>query len=185
MPYAIEGLEQTLKGLRKFSPELYKEMNNEIKPELKSIVIKAKGKLEPKIKGLSNFGIYQNKSGKSPARSFPIYEFELARKGITYSIGAQKKNWNGWVGRYVIWNKTRAGAVIEWAGRVHPEGRDGNKRSQHFVKAVAGTGHMKQVGKKSGRVIIAAVEENQGRAKKAISDAVTKAVNAFNQGKLK
>ena len=30
MPYAIEGLEQTLRGLRKFSPELYKEVNQKI-----------------------------------------------------------------------------------------------------------------------------------------------------------
>ena len=32
MPYAIEGLEETLRALRKFSPELFKEMNKEIKP---------------------------------------------------------------------------------------------------------------------------------------------------------
>lgn len=185
MPYAIEGLEQTLKGLRKFSPELYKEMNNEIKPELKLITTKAKEKFLGHIPGLGNFGIYTNKSGKEPKRKFPIYTPEDARKGITFSIGKSPRNWNGWVNRYLIWNKNPAGVVIEWTGRVHTEGKSGNYASQHFTKAIKSSGSMKQVGRKSGRIIFAAVEENQGRAKRAIEDAVIKAVNKFNAGSLK
>lgn len=185
MPYAIEGLEQTLKSLRKFSPELYKEMNNEIKPELKSIVNKARDKFSPKIAGLGNFGVYTNKSGKTPVRKFPIYDPNDARKGVTFSIGKSPRNWNGWVNRYLIWNRNPAGVVIEWAGRVHTEGKTGDGRSQHFIKSAKAYHEMKQVGRKSGRIIFAAVEENQGKAKKAIEDAVIKACNKFNAGSLK
>lgn len=185
MPYAIEGLEETLRALRKFSPELYKEMNAEIKPELKAISTKAKDKFLPKIAGLSNFGVYQTKSGKPSVRKFPIYSVEDARRGITFSIGKIKKNPYGWTNRYLIWNKNAAGVVIEWAGRVHTEGRIGNKASQHFIQNVRSQGQMKQVGRKSGRVIFAAVEENQGKAKRAIEQAVEKAVIRFNAGSIK
>lgn len=184
MPYAIEGLEQTLKALRKFSPELYKEMNNEIKPELKSMVIKAKDKLVDGIAGLSNFGVYNNKSGKTPVRTFPIYNASDARKGIAYSIGAQKRNSKGWTNRYLLWNRTRAGAIVEWSGRVNPSGKSDDRRSQHFVRSVNQVGQLKQVGKKTGRIIYAALEENQGRAKRAIEQAVEKACAKFNAGNL-
>ena len=204
MPYAIEGLEQTLKSLRKFSPELYKEMNAEIKPELKSIVVKAQDKLSSRINGLSNFGVYQNKSGKESHRSFPVYKIEDARKGITYSMGAQKRNMSGWINRYIIWNRSAAGAILETAGRansqgqpwVGPKGPAGKKYShsnnpmagKHFVNATNGFGSLKQIGqgaKNRGRIIFAAVEENQGRAKKAIEQAIIKTCNKFNAGALK
>lgn len=188
MPYAIEGLEKTLKGLRKFSPELYKEMNNEIKPELKMIVNKAKDKLRPSILGLGNFGVYTNKSGKVPNRKFPIYNVEEARKGVTYTIGKTPRNYGGWVNRYLIWNKSRAGAIIETAGRKNPDGRLGVNRSRDFINKMDNVEEFKHVGqgrKHQGRIIFAAVEENQGRAKKAIEDAVIKAVNKFNAGSLK
>lgn len=185
MPYAIDGLENTLKALRKFSPELYKEMNNEIKPELKLITTKAKEKFVGSIAGLRNFGVYSNKSGKESVRKFPVYQPEDARRGITFSIGKTPRNWNGWVNRYLIWNKNAAGVVIEWAGRVHTEGKSGNRASQHFIQSIKASGSMKQVGNKSGRIIFAAVEENQGRAKRAIEQAVIKACNKFNAGAMK
>lgn len=184
MPYAIEGLEQTLKSLRKFSPELYKEMNNEIKPELKSIVTKARDKFQAKIQGLKNFGEYTN----SKQRKFPIYNVEDARRGITYSIGAQKKNWGNFTNRYLIWNKSRAGAIIETAGRKNPAGRLGVAHSEYFNQTMNNVGQMKHVGKgrkQQGRIIFAAVEENQGRAKKAIETAVENAAKKFNNGGLK
>ena len=46
MPNAIEGLDSTLKALRKFSPDLYKQMNKEIRPALKSLANEAKTYLE-------------------------------------------------------------------------------------------------------------------------------------------
>lgn len=223
MPYAIEGLEDTLKALRKFAPDLYKQMNEEIKPELRNIVNAAQSKLPYKIDGLSKFKYYQTKTPSK--RQFPIYNVSDARRGITFSIGRQKANRSGWVNRYVIWNQTRAGAIIETAGRRNPLGRAGamslelkelggiqgvtqksragsrkkagyvidskNYNSQnpfagyHFVKSIEDALPMKSVGrgrKNRGHVIFAAVEENQGRAKKAIEDAVNKAVmNAMRE----
>ena len=217
MPYAIEGLEQTLKALRKFSPDIYKEMNNEIRPELRRITDNAKSKLPFKIDGLSKFKYYATKSESK--RKFPIYNTADARKGITFSMGRQKANRSGWVNRYVIWNQSAAGAIIETAGRRNPDGRaaamslmlkeyggiqgitykaKGGSRKKagytpdskgyysnnpfagyHFVHSIGDQLPMKSVGrgmKNRGRVIFAAVEEDQGKAKAAIERAVNKAV---------
>jgi len=199
MPYAIEGLEQTLKALRKFSPELYKQMNKEIRPELKEITSAAKTKLPSHIAGLKNFKV----SDSGNAR-FPAYNASDARKGITYSMGKMQTNRNGWINRYIIWNKNAAAAIIETAGRKNPTGQPwaGKKGSAshdyshsnnpdagaHFIKAVTSVGGMKQVGQgrvNRGRIIFAAVEENQGKAKKAIEQAIVKACAKFNAGNLK
>ena len=204
MPYAIEGLEQTLKSLRKFAPELYKEMNMEIKPELKSIVVKAQDKLQSNVRGLRNLGEYTNKSGMESKRHFPIYRAEDARKGITFTIGAMKENAKGFTNRYIIWNKSAIGAILETAGRKHPMGQpwagkrgsashdyshsNNPKAGKHFIESANSISGFKQVGqgqKNRGRIIFAAVEENQGKAKKAIYNAVEKAVNKFNAGMIK
>lgn len=203
MPYAIEGLEQTLRALRKFSPELYKEMNKEIRPELKAITTAAKNKLPAIVTGLTNFNAYRNQTGESK-RKFPIYNASDARRGITFSTGAMKANRNGWVNRYVIWNKNAAAAILETAGRKNPDGQPwagkkgaaGHKYSHsnnrnagtHFIKSANNIGAMKRVGQgpvNQGRIIFAAVEENQGRAKRAIEQAVIKACAKFNAGLIK
>lgn len=220
MPYAIKGLEDTLKQLRKFSPDLYKQLNEEIKPELASIANVAKSKLPFSISGLRNFKYYQTKGESN--RSFPIYNPSDARKGITYSIGKQKVNRSGWVNRYTIWNLNPAGAIIETAGRRNPDGRapamstilkqyggiqgisyksragsqkggysadskgyrsDNPFAGYEFVHAMNSVGQLKNVGrgrKNKGRIIFAAVEENQGKAKMAIENAVNKAIERFN-----
>lgn len=225
MPYAIEGLEGTLKALRKFSPDLYKAMNEEVKPELRIITNAARTKLPFKISGLSKFKYYSVKRGSSN-RTFPIYNVTDARRGITFTVGAQKPNRSGWTNRYVIWNKNAAGAIIETAGRRNADGRapamsrmlkeyggvqgisykaKGGSRKKagyeadskgyksdnpfagyHFVHSMDNAGSLKSVGKgmkNRGRIIFAAVEENQGRAKKAIEDAVNKAVKIFMTGR--
>jgi hypothetical protein len=187
MPNAIEGLDSTLKALRKLSPELYKQMNREIRPALKSITADAKQELPSRIVGLSNWTnpTHEAKSRTSRAKAFPSYEITAAKRGVTYSTAPRRLNTRGWVALYSIWNLAASGAIIDTAGR--KSGRDGNSSSKsnnpnasaHFIQAVENAvGGFYRVGtgaRSVGRVIYKAVNQDDGKAKQAIIDAANKA----------
>ena len=186
MPNAIEGLDSTLKALRKLSPEIYKQMNREIKPALKSITAQAKEYLPSNIPGLSNWtnASHEAKSRTSRVRAFPTYDLTKAKSGIRYSSTPRKLNTTGWTALYAIWNVTPAGAIIDTAGRKNPNGdprsQSNNKNAgKHFIDAIAAAvGGFYRVGigpRSVGRVIYQAVNKDDGKAKQAIIDGVNKA----------
>lgn len=180
MPVATVGLDKTLKALREFSPDLYKEMNKEIRVVLKQTVNDAKGEIPMAIAGLSS---WQKPSVRvTEKRQFPRFQPALARKGIGSSVGKQKKNPKGWAGRYVVFNANPAGMVLEYAGRVHPGGDNTKRNSAHFINAIANRLELYRIddGKK-GRVIYKAVAKNQNKLKNQILVSIESAVNAANK----
>jgi hypothetical protein len=186
MPNAIEGLDSTLKALRKLSPELYKQMNREIRPALKSITAEAKTYLPANIPGLSNWTnpSHEAKSRTSRVRAFPTYELTTAKRGVTYSTSPRRLNSRGWVALYSIWNMSASGSIIDTAGRKNPNGNPNSKSNnpnagKHFIDAIAAAvGGFYRVGtgpRSVGRVIYKAVNKDDGKAKQAIIDAANKA----------
>ena len=117
MPVNITGVQGTLKAMRKFDPDLAKQMNKQIKGAMIPIRDKARGYAPANSQMLSNW----TKAGLSDAtikyRAFPKYDQSETQKGIIYKQSANKKNRNGFQSVYFIANNSAGGAIYETAGR--------------------------------------------------------------------
>jgi hypothetical protein len=202
MPVVVEGVPELKKALKKFAPDLRKEMDKEIRTALKEVVDAA----EAKVPGSAPGGLYnwqdtgvETISRTSKFRGFPKYNAGEIKDGLTYSLGARRRNSAGFSGLYSLFNKTAAGAIVETAGRKSPNGRKqmgnrGTKSTQvygrsnnpdagrRFVGAMNGVGPLKQYDKFErgrGRLLYAAYAENQGKALDATFKAIDKAARAL------
>jgi hypothetical protein len=190
MPVEVKGLVETQKALKKLAPDLYDEMRKEIRVALKTVSDDAKSMVQPSIYGLYN---WQNtgvvvKSRTSRKEAFPKYDPKIIRNGLTYSLGRSKRNNAGFVALYSLLNKSRAGSIIETAGR---KNFNGDPRSQsnnpnagaHFNRAIQGTyGGFGKIGKSRidrGRILIKSVEKDQGKVFDAVFKAIAKAEYKF------
>lgn len=190
MPVEVKGLVETRVALKKFAPDLYKEMNKEIRTALKVVVKDAQSLVTPNVNGLFNWQDKGNvvKSRTSRDEAFPKYNPLVIRKGLTYSIGATKRNSAGFVSFYRLLNKSRAGSIIETAGR---KNFNGDPRSQsnnpnagaYFNRAIQGTyGGFKQTGRRDtdkGRLLYAAYYRDQGKVIDSVMKAITKAQTTY------
>lgn len=191
MPVKVSGLVETRKALKKLAPDLYQQMNTEIRDALKVVQKNTKNLVQPNVTGLYNWqdkGVVV-KSRTSRERAFPKYNPQVIKRGITYSLAMQKRNSAGFVGMYTLFNKSAAGAIIETAGR---KNFNGDSRSQsnnpnagaHFNRAIQSTyGGLKQVGQRRedrGRLLLRAVYEDQGKLQDAVFKAIAKAEHLFN-----
>jgi hypothetical protein len=190
MPVEVKGLIETQKALKKFAPDLYEEMRKEIKVALKTVSDQAKSMVQPAIYELYNLqstGVIV-KSRTSRAEGFPKYDPKIIRKGLTYSLGAQKKNPAGFIAMYSLLNKSRIGSIIETAGRKNfngdPKSESNNPNAgAHFNRAIQGTyGGFGKVGKSrmdKGRILMKAVEKDQGKIYDAVFKAIAKAEHKY------
>ena len=203
MPVVVEGVPELKKALKKFAPDLRKQMDDEIRVALKEVRDSARNK----VPGVAPGGLYNwNDNGQdvtsrtSKTRGFPLYNASLIRRGITYKMGATRRNRQGFSALYSLLNSEASGVIAEWAGRVNPNGRPqmGNKGSrstqthgrsnnpragQKFVYAMNGIGPLKQYDKFNrgrGRILYAAYAENRGKALDAVMKAIDKASRSFN-----
>jgi len=193
VPLALQGVDKTLKALKHLSPDIYKEMNAEIKIELKKLAYQAKAEVPSTIAGLSNFTDSGKikKSATSSARAFPVYNPQQVKAGIGYSTARQRPLQNGWVAIYSLFNRSAAGAIAEWAGRVSgPQGssksRSNNpKAGEHFIAALnAGIGNLERVGtgqNTRGRIAYPVVKKDEGKIRLVIIDAINRAVAKYER----
>jgi hypothetical protein len=190
MPVEVKGLVETQKALKKLAPDLYDEMRKEIRVALKTVSDDAKKMVQPAVYGLYNWdskGV-QVKSRTSRADAFPKYDPKVIRKGLTYSLGRSRRNNAGFIALYSLLNKSRVGSIIETAGR---KNFNGDPRSQsnnpnagsHFNRAIQGTyGGFGNVGSSrmdKGRLLLKAVERDQGKVTDAVFKAIAKAEHKF------
>ena len=73
------GLEAIVKAIRKVSPEVYKEMNKAIKPELKFLVAASREKIPTNFVGLSNWN-----SNPKPHGKFPEYDPTMMKSSYKF-----------------------------------------------------------------------------------------------------
>lgn len=199
MPVEVKGLVETQRALKELAPDLYKQMNTEIRSALKSIVKDAQSKVTPNVIELYNW----QDTGKpvvsrTPAktmmapnlRSFPKYDPNVIKKGLTYSLARGKRNSAGFISFYRLLNRSAAGAIIETAGRKNfngsPKSRSNNPNAgAHFNRSIQGTyGGFKAIGTRSqdrGRLLYAAYSRDQGKVTDAVFKAIYKAESAFKQ----
>lgn len=203
MPVVVSGVPELKKALKKYAPDLLKEMNAEIRVALKEVTDDAKAKVPGQAPGnLYNWndnGV-EAKSRTSRERGFPKYNGRVIRKGLTYSIGRSKRNRQGFASLYSLLNKSAVGAIVETSGRLNAFGRPqaGNRHSKStkdygasnnpaagriFVGAMNDVGALKQYDKferGKGRLLYAAYAENNGKALDATFRAIEKANKTFH-----
>ena len=190
MPVEVKGLVETQKALKKLAPDLYDNMRQEIRVALRTVSNDAKQMVQPAVYGLYNWQTTgaEVKSRTSRKEAFPKYDPKVIRKGLTYTLGRSKRNNAGFIAMYSLLNKSRAGSIIETAGR---KNFNGDPRSQsnnpnagaHFNRAIQGTyGGFGKVGKSrmdQGRLLFKAVENDQGKVYDAVFKAIAKAEHLF------
>ena len=166
MPTELKGASQLRKALKQFSPDLDKEVRDEMIGFLKPLIKKARGFLPSNADAPSGFVKHEVKTAK-----FPMYDAAEARRGVGYKLTPTKPNRQGWVQTVSIHNKTAAGAIVETAGR--KSGMSGNF-SPRFSGTFAGRGKM------AGRAMFKAYEQDQGKAKGAVLQAIFNSAAKFN-----
>jgi|NOAtaT_6_FD_contig_101_1421883_length_6984_multi_6_in_0_out_0_3 hypothetical protein len=146
MPVEVKGIVEAQKALKKFAPDLYKEMNKEIRAAMRVVVDDARSKVPNQIDGLSGWQdqgkeVVSRTAGK--VRGFPKYNPDIIRKGLTYSLGRSRRNYSGFVNTYRLLNRSAAGAIYETAGRKNPQGRTPiasvNQQGFEYLQGYEGT----------------------------------------------
>lgn len=191
MPVVIEGVVQLRKALNKLAPDIKKQMDKEIRQALKPILKDAKSKIDGNAPGgLYNWndpGYERKPRVKGKKEAFPSYNQTIIRRGLTYSLGTKRFDSSGFVSLFTLFNKSRAGAIIETAGRVgspNPRAASNNPEAgERFIGAMNGIGGLVDYagrGRKStGRLLYAAYARNQGRALNAALRSIETAKNTF------
>jgi hypothetical protein len=129
MPVEIKGLAETITAMRKFEPDLAKNLNKEARAAMTPIQKEAKSFVPSTVPGLSNWMLATSKKKITKQTSafrkgtFPRFNASLVRRGIKVYIGKTTPNRNGFVTFYQLTNNSAAGAIMETAGRLNPSGR--------------------------------------------------------------
>jgi hypothetical protein len=169
MPASVKGGVELRKALRKFSPDLAKELPKEIGAALKPIVKTAKGYLPDNGSVLSGWLPRENSQG-----TFPTYNASVVKRGIGYKTSPSKPNRKGFRSLARVFNKSAAGAIYETMGRKTPTSRFVQNQNSKYGQAMKGSGKME------GRALYRAYEENQGKAQAAVLAAFKTSADKLN-----
>ena len=216
MPVEVKGIVELRKAMRKFEPDLEKNLKQEVRALLKPVVQEARSFVDTDPKGLSNWMAKgsSRKITKSTSvfriGTFPLFNPSAVKSGITYSFKQTRPNKKGFVSVFQLVNKTPAGSIYETAGRVHPKGqpwqspaKNSGKRGsaffgasikghrvshsfnpnagEHFIQSLGGESNLAGKGKKRGRLLYRAWEENNGRSLNFILKAIKHTETEFNR----
>jgi flagellar hook-basal body complex protein FliE len=191
VPIVVEGIVGLKKALRNYAPDLQKEFDKEVREAMKEVIAAARVKVPPSTRLYNWNNTTERKSRTGREKAFPAYDQSLIRKGMTYSLGSQRRNKTGFVSMFTLFNKSAIGAIVETAGRANPGGSNRSKSNnpdagRNFnttlsnevgaLKSYQGSGNRKT----QGRLLFAAYAENQGKALDRIMKAIAKAEQEFN-----
>jgi len=170
MPASVKGAVNLRKALRGYTPDLAKTLPKEVAAALKPITKSAKGYLPDNGSVLSGWLAREN----SQAR-FPSYDAKIAKAGIGYKTTPSKPNRRGFRSLARVFNKSAAGAIYETMGRKTPDSRFVRNQNSKFSQSMKGDGKME------GRALFRAYEENNGKARDAVLNAIKAAAIKLNQ----
>ena len=198
MPVNVTGVQATLKAMRKFDPDLAKQMNKQIKNAMMPIRDKAQAYAPANSEMLSGWAGTSASEATAKYRAFPKYDQAEVTAGIIYRQGA---NNSGEVAgakfrrrfqvTHYIANTSASGAIYETSGRLAASRKasrslNPNARAQFLeplgpLYGTRGTadprfGNTDQ----RGRLIYRAWDEDNGRAAQAVNLALNLAVEQFN-----
>jgi len=203
MPTEVKGVIELRAALRKFAPDLNKELLDEFKAALQPVTNKAKSFVPSTAPG-NLFGWDKNGMGKwkpnysGRLRQWPKYDASVIKAGIKYKTSPSLVNRNGFKTLIRIQNKSKAGAILETAGRLNKDGqphigrKPGPNSYSHSNNPEAGAHFIRRAGKlygegqvggsrryNLGRLIYRAWYEDQGRANAAVFKAIENADKKF------
>jgi hypothetical protein len=175
--------------MRKFTPDLYKKMNNEISAVMLPVRNEARNYVP--LKTLSG---WQNQTGVW-ALSDRTYDALTIKRGIVYRRGRTKANEKGFRSSYRIVNTTAAGAIYETAGRKNPSGQpwvgakgkggvsyshsDNPRAGLRFINSLGG--QLVGGGKFKGRLIYRAWAKQNGKVIPSVINSINNAITEFNR----
>ena len=194
MPVNVTGVQATLKAMRKFDPDLAKQMNMQIKGAMMPIRDKAQAYAPANSQMLSGWAGSSASEATATYRAFPKYDQAEVTAGIIYRQGA---NNSGQVAgakfrrrfqvTHYIANTSASGAIYETSGRLAASRKasrslNPNARAQFLeplgpLYGTRGTsdprfGNTDQ----RGRLIYRAWDGDNGRAAQAVNLALNSAV---------
>jgi hypothetical protein len=198
MPVELKGYLATVKAMRKFDPDLLKEMNKEIRAVMVPLRDKARG-YAPSPQPDNLYGWAEGSVGKKITarnsafrqfntegrlRLFPLYDHKTVVAGIKYSQSPSRRNRSGFRALYFIYNASAAGGIYETAGRLNPGGDPASKSNNpgagaHFINRMGPLYGDKQ--KERGRMIFRAAYEDRGKARDAVIMAISTAIYKFSK----
>lgn len=172
MPARVVGGLALRKALKKFEPDLAKEVSKEIASFVKPLAKNARGFLPSNEEAPSGWLKRDNAKGRWAPR---YYDKAEASKGIGYKTSPSKPNNRGFRALASIHNKSIGGIIYEWAGR--SAGVTGN-----FTPKLGGElrGRNKA---NTGRAIFRAFAQDQGKATAGVLKAIEKSSAKFNARK--
>jgi len=183
MRIEIRGNADFRKALRRFAPDINKQLNKELSVALRPVAAKARGYAPSNAEVLSGWRARSFNEG-----FFPTYNQATVKSKIGFKTTPSKVNSRGYSSAVTIYNNSRAGAIYESAGRngnqgqpwVGPNGPAGKKYShsrnpkagQQFIESFPPlTGSLKG----RGRLIFRAWAESKGKTEGAVNSAISKA----------
>ena len=170
MPATVKGAVALRKSLRKFSPDLAKALPKEIAAALKPITKAAKGYLPDDGQVLSGWLARDGAEAR-----FPSYNARIVKSGIGYKTTPSKPNRRGFRSLARVFNKSAAGAIYETMGRKTPQSRFVQNQDNKYSSQMKGRDKME------GRALFRAYEENNGKAREAVLDAIQNAAKKLNE----
>lgn len=204
MAVALEGYLDTLKALRKFTPDLYADMNREIRSALQEVVTDAKAKVPKAFGQGSGLRQWSEPNKYQGQQNFPKWSGSIVRRNIQYSTRSSRPNQSGFVQAYSLLNKSAAGAIAETAGTQGSGGQPwvgpsqnrtySNRKVSHSQNPRAGEqfiaaldkniGQLQRVGgierNKRGRILYAAYAQQQGKTLDKVMNAIKSATAKYN-----
>jgi hypothetical protein len=122
----VKGAREMRAALRKYQPDLAKELNKEMASYLSPVARQARSYL-PLSAPLSGWGKELSSTETINYRPFPKYNVLKARRGIGYTTSPSKPNRKGFSYLAQIFNSEASGAIYETAGRKNPNGQPWSK----------------------------------------------------------
>jgi len=179
MPASVKGAVELRKALREFTPDLSKALTKEMAQAMRPVVKVARGYMPNDNQILSNWGITGNsinsRSSAFSTATFPKYVASIVKANVGFKSSPSKPNSRGFRSLAQLFNKTRAGAIYEVAGKRNPDST--------FVKNLDGkyASQIKGSGNRRGRGLYRAYEEDNGKALSAVLKAIENSKNKLNQ----
>lgn len=135
---AILGYDTFVKQMKRFTPELLKEMNKEINHVLRPIAEKAKGFVPTQPLSGWNFGgdgaRYPGDSPRARAKGgsgLPYWNDSLARSGMRVKKGGRREKGSFTKDSWSVLNSSKAGAAFEFIGVGSPNSFTNAIRANH------------------------------------------------------
>jgi hypothetical protein len=123
MPTEVENALELRLALKKFTPDLAKETQDEMANALRPVVARARGFIPADSKLLSGWVKGTASIDTINYRAFPTFSSSNAKRGLGYRVTPSKPNKSGFVSLARIQQANAGGAIYETAGRLNPNGR--------------------------------------------------------------